>query len=359
MMYQQNQMFRDKGLGNWGDLVTAVAQDPAMLVYLDNATSKADAPNENFARELMELFTLGEGQYSEDDIKEAARAFTGWMVERRSYAFMDLTALKPQRPSAIQMKSKIRDDDRKTFFGQSGNLTGNDIIRIILEQEQSSKFMMAKIWTFFAYDNPEPELVEALARIFRENNYEIAPTLKTLFMSDAFYSEKAVRTQIKSPVLWLAGSCIALDIELPSMRFSAAALQALGQVLFLPPNVKGWDGGYAWITTSTLTQRYNLAGTLINMRQPSQEDRPMQRRRFMGQNYLLNTSVILPPEKRSSVATALQYLSNRIYQARLPESALEPLKEHLRSLPEPSEWTDEQIRNILHLMMSSPQYQLT
>jgi uncharacterized protein (DUF1800 family) len=352
MMYRQNQTFRELGLGNWKELVTAVSQDPAMLIYLDNTRSRAGAANENYARELMELFTLGEGHYTEQDIKESARSFTGWMVDSKTYAFRDGTAPLPADKKGRKQKNRHHDDGEKTFFGQTGNFDGHDIIRIILEQEQASKFMVAKLWRFFAYEEPEPEIIEELAAEFRSNYYEITPILKAMFMSKAFYSKKAIRTQIKSPAQWLAGSCIVLGVEEPDAGFCTNTLRSLGQELLSPPNVKGWDGGYAWITTSSLTQRYNLASSLLNHRARGENKKARR-------PYTVKSETVFPQEKRTDTEAATKYLVDRVYQAKLPGSDLQRLNGFLEEQPPTSEWTDTQIRNILHIMMSTPQYQLT
>lgn len=352
MMYRQNQTFRDLGLGNWKELITAVSQDPAMLIYLDNTRSKAGAANENYARELMELFTLGEGHYTEQDIQESARAFTGWMVDSKKYAFRDATAPLPADKKGRKQKNRYHDAGEKTFFGQTGAFNGHDIIRIILEQEQAAEFMVAKLWSFFAYENPEPEIVKELASLFRESNYEIAPVLKAIFRSQAFYSKKSMSTQIKSPAQWLAGSCITLGIDQTDSGQAQNILRALGQELFSPPNVKGWDGGFAWITTSSLTQRYNLASALIN-------HRPKGRNKKERLPYSVKTETVLPEEKRKDTETAAKYLMDRIYQAKLTGNEHERLNAFLSSQPEPNQWSDSEIRNVLHVMMSTPQYQLT
>ncbi len=336
MMYLQNQTFRSLGMGSYRDLVTAVAQDPAMLVYLDNTRSRAGAPNENFARELMELFTLGEGHYTEADIKEAARAFTGWMVAPRKYAFIDATQ-SPRRG--------LHDNEAKEFFGNCGNFDGHDIIRIILQQDQAARFIVDRLWRFFAYDNPEPDLVESLAAEFRSNEYEIAPLLKSIFTSEAFYSAKARRTQIKSPAQWLAGSCILLGLEHPNPKLCFNALRSLGQELFSPPNVKGWDGGYAWITTASLTERYNLAASLVNVRNRN--------------GFSVNADTVLPPQYRTGTETAQSYLETRVYQTRLTGEEREALTAYLATLPPAGKWTNEQIRDIYRTMMSTPEFQLT
>ncbi len=339
MMYLQNQTLRKLAMGSYEDLITAIAQDPAMLIYLDNTRSRAGAPNENFARELMELFTLGEGHYTEQDIKEAARAFTGWMVAPRKYEFLDATA---------SGRRGLHDNGAKEFFEKRGNFDGNDIIRIILNQEQAARFLVTKLWRFFAYDNPESDIIEALSEEFRRNGYDLTPLLKSIFSSEAFYSDKALRTQIKSPVQWLAGSCIMLGREPPNPGLCFNALRSLGQELFAPPNVKGWDGGYAWITTSTLTQRYNLADSLVNSRKKS-----------AGARTAVNGETILPRNYRTRTEAAQNYLERRVYQSRLAGEERNNLSAYLSSLPPSNQWTDAQIRTIYRTMMCTPQFQLT
>ncbi|MEM6820985.1 MAG: DUF1800 domain-containing protein [Verrucomicrobiota bacterium] len=249
MLWQQNRLLREKSTGNFEDLTVAIGRDPAMLVYLDGSGSKKAAPNENYARELMELFTLGEGNYTEEDIKEAARAFTGWNVRR------------------FQGKAKFNqrnfDSKEKSFFGQSGNYKDSDIVAIIFEQDRAAEYIAHKLWEFFAYKNPEQEIVSSLAETLRNNKYELKPVLEEMFTSKAFYSQKAMRTQIKSPIMWFASLSRLLDLSPIPSRASTQMLAQLGQDLFNPPSVKGWDGGRAWISTTTLIMRNNLAHLMV------------------------------------------------------------------------------------------------
>ena len=248
-VWQQNQLFRNSALGNLRMLTVAVSQDPAMLLYLDNASSNKTHPNENYARELMELFTLGHGNYSEEDIRQSARAFTGWTIDRRAGTF----ATNP----------RTHDDGTKTFLGRSGNFDGTDIVEIIYEQPACSRFWAQKILNFFVYNDPEPPLIDALANVIRKNNYELAPVMSTVLQSDVFYSPRAYRGLVKSPVEYVVGTynAFALNaIDMPALR----ALQQMGQVLFYPPNVAGWRGGATWITSQTLIARENFVAALVN-----------------------------------------------------------------------------------------------
>ncbi|MEM6883480.1 MAG: DUF1800 domain-containing protein [Verrucomicrobiota bacterium] len=246
----QNNLLRYQGMGSFRDLTVAIGRDPAMLYYLDGVRSKKSAPNENYARELMELFTLGEGHYTEDDIKEAARAFTGYKAGR----YADKSTLVARQFDAGE----------KTFFGQTGNFDDEDIVDIILKEEQASKYITQKLWEYFAYANPEPQIVDSLAATFRDNDFQIKPVLREMFLSQQFYSKKAVRTQIKSPVMWLASLSRVLDLDPFPTRIGTRVLDQLGQELLNPPSVKGWDGGRAWVSTTTLIMRNNLAHLLIN-----------------------------------------------------------------------------------------------
>lgn len=334
-MYQQNQTFRRLAHGNWRDLVAAVAKDPAMLIYLDNARSHREAPNENFARELMELFTLGEGNYTEDDIKEAARAFTGWTLHREEFTFVN--------------RSRLHDSGTKRFFGRTGRFDGNDIVDIIIRQPTSAEFIVNKLWTFFAYDQPDRHTIRSLADTLRNGGYELQPVLREMFLSEAFYSASAFRTQIKSPVQWLVGSAKVLEAPLPSGGACNRALKALGQELFAPPNVKGWDGGYTWITTATLLHRYNFAGALVQ----GGEGPYRLVKRVVDVNQLLSDA------ERASTEKALTSLQNRLFQAPLREQDKAAFRAYTTPLPPAPAWSEEDLQKVVHIMMSTPQYQLT
>lgn len=245
--YEMNALLRRHALGNFKALTTAVGQCPAMLDYLDNRKSTKDEPNENWARELMELFTLGQGQYTEQDIKESARAFTGWMCTHKEFLY------EPKR----------HDFGQKTFMGRTGAFDGWNIIDIIFEQPAVATFISAKLWRFFASEDADPAVVEALAAVFRDNHYELKPLLKAMFLSRAFYSDKVMGAQIKSPAQFLLQLCADLGLEELPHRALAQGGRMLGQDLFYPPNVKGWDGNRAWINANSLLMRYNAPPYLV------------------------------------------------------------------------------------------------
>ncbi len=247
LMAQQMNLFRSQGLGKFSNLLSAVAKDPAMLVWLDNRGNSKAHPNENFAREVMELFTLGLGNYTEDDIKEGARAFTGWTLDRSS-AFLD--------------NAKVHDDGVKTVLGKTGNWTGDDVINIIIQQPAHSRFMAHKLLEFFVYSDPEPELIEALAGVYALSGYDIPKTVGTILRSNVFYSTRAYRAIPKSPIEFAVGTLRYMGVTTVPDNLPYA-LGRMGQDPLNPPSVKGWDGGPTWINTATLLARFNFVNALI------------------------------------------------------------------------------------------------
>lgn len=251
--YQLNDTFRRNAAGNFKSLTIAVGQSPSMLHYLDNRKSTKKSPNENWARELMELFTLGQGQYTEDDIKNSARAFTGWTCDFEQFRY----------------QKQIHDSGNKSFMGRTGDFDGWNIIDIIFEQPAAASFIATKLWRFFAYDQPEPEVIEGLATTLRHHEYELRPMLRELFLSRAFYSEKAIGQQVKSPAQLVVQLASDLEYDHPPYPAMAGATARLGQDLFFPPNVKGWDGNRAWVNANALLVRYNLPVALVRLRPQS------------------------------------------------------------------------------------------
>jgi uncharacterized protein (DUF1800 family) len=241
LMYRQNVLLRREALGNFATLLHAVAKDPAMLVYLDNAGSRRQAPNENFAREVMELFTLGEGHYGEQDVKEAARAFTGWSLDRDSgeYTFRPLW----------------HDGGDKAVLGKAGHLDGDQVIDILLARPETAQFIAAKLWRELVSPRPDAAQVERLAAVFRDSRYEVKPLLRAILLSDAFWSAENRASLIKSPMDLVVGTMRTFEMRPLDLRPAVFAVAALGQNPFSPPNVKGWPGGEAWINSSTLLGR--------------------------------------------------------------------------------------------------------
>jgi hypothetical protein len=247
-MLVQLELFHQKGTGNFRELLIAVAQDPAMLVFLDAGQNVKGAPNENFGREVMELFTIGVGNYSEHDIREAARAFTGWTND-------DLR---------FKLDEAKHDTGEKEFLGRRGNFDGVDILNIILDQKVTANFIAGKIYRYFVRDDLSPVLQERLGAVLRENDYELKPLLRTIFLSKDFYSEPSVGTRIKGPVDLIVSMCRQLGLKrLPGVPDFNSACGELGQVLLNPPTVAGWAQGRSWITPGMLLARGNLARQML------------------------------------------------------------------------------------------------
>ena len=241
LMYRQNVLLRRESLGNFATLLHAIARDPAMLVYLDNAGSRREAPNENFAREVMELFTLGEGAYGERDVKEAARAFTGWSLDRDSGEYM--------------YRRAWHDGGEKTVLGRTGRLDGTQVLDILLERPETARLVAGKLWREFVSPTPDAAVVEQWAADFRAARYEVKPLMKAILTSDAFWAPANRASLIKSPVDVVVGTLRTFAIRPMDLRPAAFACAALGQNPMSPPNVKGWPGGEAWINSATLLAR--------------------------------------------------------------------------------------------------------
>ncbi len=243
MMLRQNEMLRANAAESFGDLLTGILTDPAMLVYLDNGENRKGHPNENFGRELLELFTMGVGNYSETDIREASRAFTGWTNDVLEFQFDAAT----------------HDDGDKTFLGRSGTLDGDDIIDIILDTPVTAEYIAAKLYRNFVREDLDDATRTDLAETFRESGYEVRPLLRRIFLSRDFYSPASYATQIKSPVHLVVSTYRKLGLtELPTIPDFGRLTAGLGQTLFNPPNVAGWAGGRTWITPALLLERGNL-----------------------------------------------------------------------------------------------------
>jgi hypothetical protein len=256
-MWGQNETLRRNAAGNFRHFVKQISRDPAMLDYLNNQQNHKQHPNENYARELMELFTLGIGNYTEQDIKEAARAFTGWGHDGENFIF----------------RRGDHDFGEKKFLGRSGNLDGDDIIETILAHHACAPYIAGRLLTYFVQDDPDPAICLNLGALLRDCNYDLRPVLQTMFTSRLFYSPSVIGGQIKSPIQLVIGTQRLLDARPPQEVQVMVALEQMGQVPFAPPNVKGWPGGRNWINTSTLFVRYNTAVWLAGGGQPIQGGR--------------------------------------------------------------------------------------
>jgi uncharacterized LabA/DUF88 family protein len=244
----QNKTFRLHATGNFKKLIIATAKDPAMLYFLDAGQNIKGSPNENFAREIMELFTLGVGNYEEIDIREAARAFTGWNTNDLEFV----------------VNKNQHDDDIKTILNKTGNFSGEDVIDILLAQDAASRFIATKIYKEFVNDKVNNDIIEDYAKILKSNNYELKPLLSAIFLSKDFYSQQNIGSHIKSPVELVISTYRKLGLnDTPGVPDFNQSTTAMGQTLFWPPTVAGWAGGRSWITPALLMERGNFARSFL------------------------------------------------------------------------------------------------
>ena len=267
IFYQQQLLdtVRNNALGNFGDLLKAVSKSASMINFLNNNQNRKGHPNENFAREVMELFTLGRGNYTENDIKESARAFTGWGANIKG---------------EFQFRPQQHDDGEKTFLGKTGHFNGDDILDIILEQKQTARYISQKIYRYFVNEQPDAEKTEWLANRFYQSHYSINGLVNDIFTSDWFYDPKNIGARIKSPVELIVGIRRMLPMEIKNEDSQLLLQRLLGQILFYPPNVAGWPGGKNWIDSSTLMMRMRIpqlmyAGDVFQMKPKDDDDQMM------------------------------------------------------------------------------------
>jgi uncharacterized protein (DUF1800 family) len=327
--YNQNALFRQYALGNLRELTHAVSKDAAMLIYLNGAQNVASHPNENYARELMELFTLGVDNYTEDDVRESARAWTGWRVNHRA--------------DEVTFDDSLHDNGEKTFLKRTGNFNGDDIVEIIFAQPQCARFFAASLLSWFVYNDPETALVDGVAALLRRHDFELAPVVGTLLGSNVFYSARAYRALVKSPVEFVVGTYKTLG--LPEVDDSAVtALLQMGQRLFFPPSVAGWPGGENWLTSGTMIARQNFLT------------------RLLGSQTLAASSWLrgLPVVSKS----ASQTISQDILQGDVAPKSLFELEAYLSGSGSAAlaslslENYDQRVSGAAYLAMATPAYQL-
>jgi Protein of unknown function (DUF1800) len=339
LMWNQNELLRRYAAGNFGQLAHAISRDPAMLDYLNNTQNRKEHPNENYARELMELFTVGIGNYTENDVKQGARAFTGWTHDGEEFFF---------RPGE-------HDYGVKTYLGRTGNFNGDDVVDIILQHPACAPFISTELYRWFVSDEADPKLAYALGDVLRQNNYELRPLLRTLLTSRAFYDDSAIGAQIKTPVQLVAGSVRLLDVDMPQPRAVMATLTQMGQVPFMPPNVRGWLGGRTWINTSTMFVRYNTGVWLTGGNGPGEV-----RGRFAGNRGLQivegarNGVNFQPSTADGSPEEIVDHWVARLIQRPIDPSQRSVLISALGD--EPDDPRAE--KKLVQLILSMPEYQL-
>lgn len=332
-MWQQIDMFRQNGLGNFRSLLLEVMRDPAMMIWLDGNTNRKGKANENFARELMELFALGVGNYTETDVKESARAFTGWVYDYSSQSFI--------------FNPFLHDDGAKTFLGQTGNFHGEDIIDIVVHQPAAAKFICTKLWQFFVNDSPSEANLQPLIQKYFQGGFEIRPILETLFTSEEFYAPANRYACVKNPTEYAAGVLKTLQAPIP--RDVARYTRNMGQDLLDPPSVKGWDGGDDWINTNTLSARVDFTSNMVRL---------MTGRSSFGTQILdvyMNGDIAAAPQQ------AVQLLWNTMLPGRaLNDSVQKVLVDYVQGGADAKspKVISGKLPGLVNLVLGSPDYQL-
>lgn len=354
-MYLQNELFRKHAAGNFAEMLFGIIRDPAMIAYLDNNDSRKGRANENLAREIMELFALGIGHYTENDIKEGARALTG-------YTFRD---------DAFYFDKGNHDDGTKSILGKSGQLDGDDFVKAILEQRACSQFIARKLYAFFVADLPPLEragtgdgdgpagsVVSQLASTMLAGKYELKPVLRRLFLSEHFYQPAIMAQQIKSPTLLVVGAMRSLNTPVRDLSILNDALDLMGQNLLYPPSVKGWDGGRSWINTSTFYVRQNILAYLLTGKKPIGYDANADTQKYDPAQLLAELGKADPGAERDP-AQVVEYLL-RLTLGRSPEAARTTLTDFVKTHGGKIDGANSRdlLVGLLLLITAMPEYQL-
>ncbi|MCC6268598.1 MAG: DUF1800 domain-containing protein [Dehalococcoidia bacterium] len=341
---RQNELFRSHALGRYDDLLQAVAKDPAMMIYLNTVDSTAEHPNENFARELMELFSMGEGNYTETDVRESARAFTGWRLtplqrrpipqglstpERNEFVSQMWAAWQPE----WLVDPKLHDKGVKTFLGRTGPFGGEDIISIIMEQPATARFITRRLFGELAYRDPDEETVGRLVDVWQASGHSVRDVVRAILVSDEFYSIRAYRSLVRSPVDFAVGAVRALELE-TNWRGIERAAATMDQTLFDPPNVAGWPGGETWLSSSTFFGRLNFLDTAL---------------------FPAGRAAPIPAlQGASSPEVLVDEALKRLVDDNISPESRESLYAHARTVTNPQ----ERAAAVAYLVLASPEYQL-
>jgi hypothetical protein len=332
ILYEQNELFRAFGCDNFAGLLHGIVHDPAMILYLDNHANFKGAGNENLGREILELFSLGEGQgYTEDDMREAARCLTGYNYDWATGRF--------------RLIATRHDETEKNLFGNKGNWGGDELVDLILGHPSTAKYLAYKLFVLFAYEDPEPETIERLAHVLRSGGYDLRPMLRNLFLSERFYSDRARGTHIKGPVELVVGTLRDLGIKNADYGTVDSAVIQMGQYLFEPPNVAGWKENRAWINAERILIRYNQLGNLVEQS---------------------NVDVVglLEGKGLQNAQQVVDYLAAACLVVGPSEEQRKELVAFLGELPPATEWAAQRdplnakLRALLVLLLSTPQAQL-
>lgn len=332
LMLGQIQLFRTDGLGSFETLLQRVTRDPAMLIWLDNRQNRKSGPNENYAREVMEMFTVGIGQYTEQDVKEAARAFTGYTLDKNK---------------AFVFNRQTHDAGDKTFLGETGAFDADDILHRLVNHPATARSISTKLFTYFVHDDPEPATVDRLAATFTGSGFEVRAVLRDLFSGPEFLSPRAFHAVVKQPADFVVGSLKALEVQNVGPDVTQA-LRRMGQDLLNPPNVGGWVGGQAWINATTLFERFNFANKLATARDDA---RP----------YFTDVPGPLRARGLQTAEAMVDYYAGVLLDGDLTPEARQALVAYLdpdgRFAPT-DQAIDRKVRGLVHLALSTPTYQL-
>ncbi len=325
LMQNQNDLLRKHALGDFGQLLLEISRDPAMLIYLDSASNRKSHPNENYAREIMELFCLGEGNYTESDVRQLARCFTGWEIKRKKFRF----------------NRYQHDSGSKTLLGETGTFGGEEAVKLVAKQQSAPQFIAGKLVRFFVMDEPDAsdDLIEPLAKQLRDDDLHIGPTIRRILGSHLFFSSFARAKKIRSPAEFAIGFLRSLDGSTDAYLI-ANAMRSLGQGLYFPPSVKGWDGGRTWINSSTLLGRSNLIRQIIDH----------DKTRF-GKTTL---SEYLAQHDVRDAKSMIPWIEPIMFATPIPELA----KRRVAQLDKSVEDLDERFKDALHILCSLGEYQL-
>lgn len=342
-MVTQNEFFRANALGNFPDILKGVSKDPAMMLWLDTATNRKGKPNENYARELMELFSMGVNQYTEQDVQESARAFTGW----------SLIAHPKLGEFQYRFAPGQHDDGSKTFLGETGNFDGDNVIDIIVKQPVSARYLTGKLFAFFAYPNPTADALDPLVQVYQTSQYSIKALVQAILTSDAFYSPAAYRGLIKSPVDYVVGAARTLGIQTNAQGIPFV-LTELGQELFNPPNVAGWPGGPSWLTSGTWLTRLNLANALAGGLAAGANGQPGRGAAATPNLQQLSAGVAAPSDFVDALAELLLDGQIQPEQRQVLIDYVTPMDP---ANADPS-WLSERRHGALYLTLAMPEYHL-
>lgn len=339
LMYRQNQLFRQNALGRFDDLLSVVYKDPAMLIWLDGERNVKQAPNENWAREVMELFALGHGNYTEDDIHAAAKAFTGWRLNQNGDAVF---------------VPRLHDTTVKTVLGQTGNWDGEDVVRILAAHPVTGTFLATKLWRFFASDQPPSSVIRKLAQVYYDSNHSVREMVRTLFTMPEFYAPAVRMGHIKSPVEFVVTTIRQLGFANVDPQTLPRTLTFLGQELFNPPNVGGWPGGSTWINAATMLGRFNFASFVTG------DD--ARKRGVINPDAILaaGDATSIDAINRTTGAEVMESLALNITDTLgipLTGSTRKALLDYAGRGPLDTKSLDTKIRGLVHLAMVSPEYQ--